>query len=429
MPDYLTIQGGKQLNGRIRVSGAKNAALPLLIATVLTAEPCVLRNIPDLEDITVTIRLLKSIGAKAEFNYDRVSVEVPQITLADAPYSLVKSLRASFWILGPLIARHGEARVALPGGDAIGVRPVDLHLKGLSQFGAQIELRHGVVVGSAPNGLRPAAIELGYPSVGATHHLMMTAALIPGETTIRGAAREPEIVALAEFLQALGAEVRGAGTETITILGKSKLGGADIEVLGDRIEAATYLFAGAVTGGKISVGGIQASALRATLKVLGQMGCEVISSDNAVALIGPKRLRAIDCETAPYPGLATDVQPLLMAALTVAEGTSRVRETVFDNRFGHAAEFRRLGAEINVEGDTAIISGVEQLSAAPVQAGDIRAAAALVVMGLAAQGRTSIYDIHHLDRGYDGLVDKLRAVGAEIVRVPAYEESEIVFGC
>jgi UDP-N-acetylglucosamine 1-carboxyvinyltransferase len=290
-------------------------------------------------------------------------------------------------------------------------------------------MQHGAVVAHAPGGLHPAHIVLDFPSVGATHNLMMAAALTPGVSIIDGAAREPEVVELAQLLNQMGAEIDGDGTSVIRVRGKEKLSGANIEVLGDRIEAATYLVAGAVTGGDVTVCGIKPEALQSTLGVLSQMGVEVDAAASKVRIVGPERINPCSFETAPYPGLATDVQPLLMAALTGADGMSTVKETVFENRFGHVAEYRRLGADITIAGQVASIRGVDTLSAAPVEATDIRAAAGLVIMGLQAEGITEIHDIHHLDRGYEGMVSKLQSLGAEIQRVPEAETKELVFGC
>ncbi len=429
MPEVLCINGGQKLSGSVRVSGAKNSALPLLFATLLSPEECVLQNVPDLEDISVTLRLLRSLGAKASFENNTVRVAAEQIRGTEAPYGLVKSLRASFWVLGPLLARAGAAQVSLPGGDAIGTRPVDLHLQGLSRLGADIRMQHGVVVATAPGGLRGAKIELGFPSVGATHNLLMAASLSRGETILQGAAREPEIVELADLLREMGAEIEGAGTERIRILGKESLSGAQHSVLGDRIEAATYLLSGAVTGGEVEVTGIAAEALQSSLDLLENFGCQIQAGANAIQLKAPASLKPVTFETAPYPGLATDVQPLFMAAACVADGESAVKENVFENRFGHVAEYRRFGADISIDGRRAVVRGGKPLSGAPVEAGDIRAAAGLVLMGLVADGVTQIRELYHLDRGYDGLVSKIRALGADLSRIPAFDGKEVVVGC
>lgn len=429
MLEHLIIKGASRLEGRVRVSGAKNSALPLFISCLLSSTECYLENVPDLEDIAVTSRLLKSLGAQIDFADNKLRVNVPQILSTEAPYALVKALRASFWVLGPLLARSGKAQVALPGGDAIGSRPVDLHLKGLTQMNADIRLEHGVVFASAPGRLRGAKIKLDFPSVGATHHLLMTAALVPGETVIEGAAREPEIVELGNFIQRMGAMVEGTGSSTIRVLGRRELGGARIGIMGDRIEAATYLIAGAVTQGKVSVLGIPADTFRSSLEVLAEMGCTIEEDDKGITASAQTRLKNVSCKTAPYPGLATDIQPMLMAAMSIANGRSEIEETVFENRFGHVAEFRRLGAKIEINGRQAVINGVPKLSGAPVQAGDIRAAAALVLMGLIAEGVTQLHEVHHLDRGYENLIEKCQSLGAHIYREPVFEGKELVYGC
>ncbi len=388
-----------------------------------------LENVPELQDIKVTLRLLQSLGARPKFEENTVRLSTPEIIGTEAPYSLVKALRASFWALGPLVARAGEARVSLPGGDAIGTRPVDLHLKGLVKLGADVRMQHGVVVASAPQGLRGAVIELDYPSVGATHNLLMAAALIAGESVIKGAAREPEVVELASFLSQMGAEIVGAGSDVIQIKGRRQLGGARHAVIGDRIEAVTYLLGGVVTGGDVEVRGVEPEAIQSTLQVLQAAGCEVICRAEGIRVTASERLKAVTFATAPYPGVATDVQPLLMAALCRARGESVITETVFENRFGHAAEYRRFGVDIDVEGDVAKITGVPTLSSAPVQALDIRAAAGVLLMGLMAEGETRIFELYHLDRGYENLVGKLKALGADVKRVSFDNDEEFVLGC
>lgn len=429
MLEHIKIVGGGRLTGSISVSGAKNAALPLLIATLVSSERCVLSNLPRLDDIAVTLRLLKSLGAEVDVKDDTVSLEVPEISKIEAPYSLVKALRASFWVFGPILARTGRAQVSLPGGDAIGVRPVDLHLRGLAKLGAEIRMRHGVVFGEAPGGLRGGKFEMEYPSVGATIHLLITAALIDGETELFGAAREPEIINIANYLLGMGACIEGAGTGRIYIRGKKELGGASAAVMGDRIEAVTYLLAGAMTKGDVSVSGITAADLGFSLTAMEQMGVEITAAGDEVRAGMRSELKSVNLETAPYPGLATDVQPLFMAALSIADGESSIRETVFESRFRHVAEYRRFGANINIKGDLAIIKGARSLSGAPVQADDIRGAAGLVLLGLVADGVTTIHEIHHLDRGYEQLISRMKSLGAEVERVPAFDESDIVYGC
>ncbi len=434
MLDQLHIAGGARLEGSVRISGAKNAALPILFAALLSEEPSELTNVPDLEDIAVTLRLLESLGVKT--SHERlpgggsvVRVEPSRIVNSEAPYRFVKQLRASFWLLGPLIARTGTARISLPGGDAIGSRPVDLHLRGLSQLGADVRLKNGVVYGSAPGGLHADRLHLDFPSVGATHQLMMTACLIDGVTEISGAACEPEVEELAEMLCLMGAEISGAGTSTIVVRGRKKLGGARYDIKADRIEAATYLIAGAATGGRVTAKGICPHKLRGVLEVLEAAGCSIVTAENSVSVNAPERLKAVSFDTAPYPGVATDVQPLLMAALARAEGTSRIEETVFENRFGHVAEFRRFGAQIALDGRTATIEGIDTLSGAPVEAGDIRAGAGLVIMALQSDGISQIGETLHLDRGYECFVEKFSKLGARISRIPVLESREVTVGC
>ena len=429
MPEVLCIEGGNRLEGQVAVSGAKNAALPLLFATLLSSGTCRLSNVPDLEDISVSMRLLRSLGAQCSFENNVLTTAISEVKGTEAPYGLVKSLRASFWALGPLVARVGEARVSLPGGDAIGTRPVDLHLKGLRQFGVDFRMKHGVVIATAPGPLHGADITLDYPSVGATHNLLMAASLIPHESIIRGAAREPEVVALADFIRKMGADIEGESTGTIKIQGRQELDGAEHEVLGDRIEASTYLLCAAITAGKIALTGIDPQVMDSTLSLLRDIGCVISIDGGEIVLEGPQRITATDFETAPSPGIATDVQPLFLAALCAASGTSRVTETVFENRFGHVAEYRRFGADISVEGRVATVKGVERLSAAPVEAFDIRAAAGLVLLALRAEGVTQISELHHLDRGYDGMTRKLAAIGASVSRLPLFESKEEIVGC
>jgi len=429
MRELLYIKGGRKLEGSVQVSGAKNSALPLLVATLLTSQPCTLSNVPDLDDISVILQLLKSLGAEAKFIQNTVIIQTPEIKDAEAPYRLVKSLRASFLVLGPLLARAGSAHVALPGGDAIGTRPVDIHLKGLTKLGADITMRHGVVHATAPIGLSPAHIVLEYPSVGATHHLLTTAALIPGETVITGAACEPEVVDLASLLIKMGARIEGQGTGNIRIVGCRELQGAEHTILGDRIEAASFLIAGAMTGGQVAVNGAEVDHFQTLLDILELAGCRLDTNQGTVSIQGPERLNAVSFATGPFPTLATDMQPLLMAAMVQARGVSSIEETVFENRFGHVAEFRRFGAEIYVEGQVAHVHGLPMISGAPVDARDIRAAFGLLLLGLAASGETTISEIHHLDRGYEHFIEKLVRLGATVSRVPGYDDSEIVLGC
>ena len=400
MSEFVEVVGGHPLSGVVPISGAKNAALPVLIATLLTSERCVIRNVPNLEDVHLTIHLLEHFGAAVTYEGDCVEVSIPRIEATEASYSLVKALRASFWVLGPLLARGGAARVALPGGDIIGARPVDMHIDGLRKMGADIKVKNGVVFATAVSGLRPVELDFRVPSVGATHQIMMAAALTPGRTVIRGAAKEPEIVAVANFLQALGAEIEGAGESTVVIDGKSSLGGTDYQLIGDRIEAGTYLLAGVATRGKVTVEGIQAEYLSALLEILREMGCAVEVGSDWVTVACPERPRAVQVTTQPYPGFPTDLQAPLMAVLATATGESSIEETVFEGRFGNVSELCRMGAEIRVEDGVAHISGTERLAAAPVEGLDIRAAAALVIAALGAEGTSKIHEPQHLRRGY-----------------------------
>jgi UDP-N-acetylglucosamine 1-carboxyvinyltransferase len=428
--DILCINGpSSPVSGTVKVSGAKNASLPLLFATLLTQEECILDNVPNLEDTSATLRILKSFGARYTYTGNQLRIRTEKLLSTTAPYSLVKAMRASFWLMGPLLARAGQAAVSLPGGDAIGTRPVDLHLKGLSAFGAEFRMDHGVVYATAPGGLHPAEITLDFPSVGATHNILMTASRIPGQSILRGAAREPEIVDLVVFLRSLGAEIEGAGTDEIRIRGVKDPGPGVHQVVGDRIEAATFLLTAAVTAGDVTVEGISPEHMQASIALLEQMGCVCTFGDTWIRAAGPKRPRAISFETAPFPGVATDVQAMFLAALVKADGVSMVRENVFESRYGHVGEYRRFGADISIQGREARITGVEHLSGAPVEAHDIRAAAGLVLMGIQASGTTQIRELHHLDRGYERMVEKLCSIGIDAIRIPTIDAREIVVGC
>ena len=414
MAELIEIDGGVPLRGTIRVGGAKNAALPLLIASLLTGEECTFRNVPLLEDVSLTFHLLEHFGAECSFSGGVAKVSVPRLVATEASYSLVKALRASFWVLAPLLARGRAARVALPGGDIIGARPVDMHIDGLVRMGADISVKHGVVYASAPHGLKPVEIDFRFPSVGATHQLIMAAALTPGTSVIRGAAKEPEIVALAELINGMGGDVEGAGSSEIIIRGKEELGGGDITLIGDRIEAGTYLLAAGITGGEVRLEGIRPAFFGAFLEVVDQMGISLTTGENFVEVRGPARLRPVRVTTGPFPELATDLQAPLMAALTVADGESTIDEKVFEGRFGHVSELCRMGAQIRVSGQSVQITGIERLTGAPVDGLDIRAAACLVVAGLQADGVTQLYEPHHIRRGYEMLESKLRGVGGRV---------------
>lgn len=430
MAEYLEINGQqKPLLGEVKISGAKNAALPLLFASLLSKEETVFTNLPELQDITITLKILESLGSVVKREKGSVFISTPKVTSFEASYALVRSLRASFWLLGPILARTGEARVSLPGGDAIGARPVDLHLKGLEALGAEIEMKHGTVRAVAKSGLKGARIELSYPSVGATHQLLLTAALIPEESEIIGAAREPEVVALSEHLQKMGARIEGAGSSHLKILGAKELGPSKTEILGDRIEAATFMCASAICGGDINLQGIDPSFLTETSKILIKAGAKIKELPNGLEIKSSSRPKAVSFETQPFPGLATDVQPLLMAVMAVADGVSTIDETVFENRFTHVPEFLRFGAKIKTKGNAAFVEGVPALSGAPTEAPDIRAAAALVLLALFAKDKSAIHNIYHLDRGYENFTDKFISLGAEMRRVPDLFSQEITFGC
>lgn len=414
MSEYIEILGKTPLRGRIRAGGAKNAALPILISTLLTSEECVLQNVPNLTDTNLVIHLLEQFGGHVHYEGGEVRVRTEKLIATEASYSLVKALRASFWVLAPLLARGRAARVALPGGDLIGARPVDLHLEGLVKMGADISLKHGVVYATAVNGLKPAVIDLRFPSVGATHQLVMAATLTPGLTVIKGCAREPEVVALANFLNGMGADVQGAGGDVIEIRGRSELGGVTANLIGDRIEAGTYLLAGAITGGEVTVEGVDPIFFGSFLDILHEMGLAVSIGPDSVTVQAHGRLKPVNVRTAPFPGFATDLQAPLMAALTIADGRSTIEEGIYEGRFGHASELARMGASIHVADRSVLVDGVEKLTGAPVDGLDIRAAAALVLAGLAAEGRSELHEPHHVRRGYEHLEKKLTALGARI---------------
>ena len=420
--DRILIEGGVPLEGTVEISGAKNAALPIMFASLLTAEPLDLANVPDLADIASTQKLLQHLGVAATHvagEPNRMVLHAPRILSETAPYDLVRKMRASVLVLGPLLARTGIARVSLPGGCAIGPRPIDLHLMGMEKLGATIELEGGYVQAKAPDGLTGAEIRLPQPSVGATENLLMAAALAKGETLIAGAAREPEIVDLADCLIAMGAEIEGAGTSNITIHGVSALHGARHRIIPDRIEAGTYAMAAGVTGGSIVLKNARLEHLGAAKEVLDAAGMILAPvADGLLARVAPGGLRGSDAMTRPYPGFATDLQAQFMALMSVADGAAMITETIFENRFMHVPELARLGARINVHGASALVRGVKALKGAPVMATDLRASVSLVLAALAAKGQTEINRIYHLDRGYERLEEKLGAVGARIERVP-----------
>ena len=414
--DKLKILGGLPLVGEVQAAGAKNAALPILCASLLTADPLELSNVPQLQDIATTIRLLKLLGVKTERDEERLTLQADSLVSTEAPYELVKTMRASILVLGPLLARFGEARVSLPGGCAIGQRPVDQHIKGLQAMGAQIEIEQGFVVARAAR-LKGARIVTDMVTVTGTENLMMAACLAEGETILENAAREPEVVDLAKVLVAMGAQIEGAGTDRLVIRGVERLHGASHRIMADRIETGTFLCAAAACGGDVTVRATDPWSMDVTIDRLRETGATLTSGPDWVRLQANGRPRAVSVRTAPYPGFATDMQAQFMALDAVAEGTATVVETIFENRFMHVQELRRLGANIRIEGNTAIVQGVPALSGATVMATDLRASASLVIAGLAARGETTVERIYHLDRGYARMEARLQALGARIERV------------
>lgn len=418
----LKIQGGYSLSGQVKISGAKNSALALMAATLLCSDECQLRNVPSLVDIRLMNNILSALGVKVHMTQDIVTFDARVIDTVEAPYELVSKMRGSFFIIGPLLGRMGEARVPMPGGCSIGSRPVDLHVRGLQALGAEVNIEHGVVHARAKNGRRlvGAKIYLDFPSVGATENIMMAAALAEGETIIENAAQEPEIVDLAGFCNAMGANIEGAGTHRIVIQGVKRMHTADYRVIPDRIEAASFILAGAITRSSILVNAINVTHLTSVLAKLNDIGIGYeMESPTSLRVLPSMSFRGTDIETLPHPGFPTDVQSPFMALLSIADGNSVITETLFENRMQHVAELTRMGADIKVKGNLAIIRGVPMLSGAPVVATDLRASAALVLAGLAAQGETIVSGLHHMDRGYDRLESKMAGLGAKIVRVNA----------
>jgi UDP-N-acetylglucosamine 1-carboxyvinyltransferase len=427
--DRIRIVGGRPLAGNIRISGAKNAALPLMIASLLTDETLTLENVPRLADVGLLTRILVNHGVDYAINGKRpgedlldgqtVSLTARAIVDTTAPYELVAKMRASFWVIGPLLARMGEARVSLPGGCAIGTRPVDFFLMGLARLGAEIDVDAGYVIAAAPNGLVGNRITLPHTSVGATHVLMMTAALARGETVIENAACEPEIADVARCLNAMGARIVGAGTDTITIDGVERLRGARHRVLPDRIETGTYAMAVAMAGGDVTLEGAEADLLARPIEVLREAGADIDVTNRGIRVSrNGAGLTAIDVETQPFPGFPTDLQAQFMALMARAKGTSRITETIFENRFMHVQELVRLGARIHLDGQVATVTGVDALKGAPVMATDLRASVSLVIAALAAEGETLVNRVYHLDRGFERLEEKIGRCGAEIERIP-----------
>lgn len=413
--DKLIIEGGLPLRGRVRVSGSKNAALPILMAAILLDSPVTYRNVPNLRDIHTTLKLLNILGLQAEFEAGAANVQPAQTLNPEAPYDLVKTMRASVLCLGPLLACLGEARVALPGGCAIGARPVNLHLTALEQMGARFDLDSGYIEGKT-SGLHGAKIVFDQVTVGGTENLLMAASLAEGETILENAAREPEVVDLANFLIACGAKITGHGTPVIRIQGVTSLSGCEYSIMPDRIEAGTYLVAAAMTGGELILDNCPCDAMDAVFSKLREMGVVIDDGPNGLVVRRGGELNCVDVTTIPYPGFPTDMQAQVMALMCVSSGAGTIRETIFENRFMHVQELVRLGAKIKVSSQSAFVRGVQRLTGAPVMASDLRASASLVVAGLAAHGTTEVQRIYHLDRGYEAMEVKLQALGARITR-------------
>ena len=424
--DRIQITGGKQLNGDIEISGAKNAALPLQTAAILTDQPLLLNRVPDLKDVMSLNEVLEQLGIVARYDSHskKLALNGAKITSCEAPYDLVRKMRASILVLGPLVARMGEAKVSLPGGCAIGTRPVDLHIEGLKRLGAEIELSEGYIHARAPKGLTGAPVHFTKVSVGATENLMMAATLAKGTTTLTNAAREPEIVDLGECLIKMGAEIEGLGTDKIVIHGKKFLRGTEHSVIADRIEAGTFAVAGAMTGGKITLKNCDIKYLQYLVDPMAKAGVSMTGENGDVHVQRTgERLKGFDIMTEPYPGFPTDLQAQMMSMLTIADGAGMITETIFENRFMHVPELARMGANITVHGSSALVRGVPKLKGAPVMATDLRASVSLILAGLVAEGVTTVNRIYHLDRGYENLVGKLSAVGARLERQREQEEA------
>ena len=413
--DRTVITGGISLRGEVEISGAKNAALPILASTILGGGECVITNLPRVVDVLTMGKLLGILGAKVQHEGNRAVINADTISLTQAPYDLVKTMRASVLVLGPLVARWGEATVSMPGGCAIGSRPVNLHLAGLAKMGAEVSMAHGYIRAKAKR-LKGAQIYCDTPTVTGTENLMMAASLAEGTTVIENAAKEPEIMDLADFLVKRGARIVGAGTDVITIEGVRELHGSDHDVIPDRVETGTYLVAGAITRGAVTINRCRPNHLDALLMKLREAGVELKVEQDRIHLNAGSRLKGIDIRTLPYPGFPTDMQAQMVALMTAAEGTSVITETVFESRFMHIEELRRMGAEIKIEGTRAVVAGPTKLTGAPVMASDLRASAGLVLAGLAAEGTTEILRVYHLDRGYERMEEKLRGLGATIAR-------------
>ena len=417
--EKLIVKGGNRLVGAVKTSGAKNAVLPIIAASILGTTPSHLDEVPMLEDVHTISEVLKCLGLAVECSPEKnvLDIDSTSITSYEAPYELVRTMRASFLVMGPLLARIGKARISMPGGCAIGARPIDIHLKGFEALGVKIEQGHGYIEASAPEGLKGTSIYFDFPSVGATENIMMAASLAEGTTILENAAEEPEIVDLANYLNKMGAKIRGAGTDTIRIEGVDKLHGADYTIIPDRIEAGTYMIAAAMTGGDVVVENVLPEHQKPLIAKLREAGAVVEEDIDKVRVIGQNPLKAVSIKTLPYPGFPTDMQAQMMAMMVIAEGRSKVTETVFENRFMHVVELNRMGAQISTEGRSAVIDGPCKLTGCDVRATDLRAGAAMILAGLVAEGTTRIGDLHHIDRGYENIVAKLKKLGADIERV------------
>ena len=414
--DRIIVEGGRSLKGQVRISGAKNAALPILVSSLLTEGSSTYSNVPDLKDVESIKLLLCNLGARAEAHGDTVHVDTGRILSYEAPYDLVRKMRASILVLGPMLARLQKARVSLPGGCAIGARPINLHLKGLAQLGADIKLEHGYVRAKAKK-LKGADIYFDTVTVTGTENLMMAAVLAEGTTILRSAAREPEVVALAEVLNQMGADIQGAGTATITIKGVTSLRPVSVKIIPDRIETGTFMIAAALTRGDVTLVDCEPDHVGACIDKLKRAGVSIRIDEKIIQIQGNDEIISVDVKTQPYPGFPTDMQAQFMVLMSVANGTSIISETIFENRFIHVSELRRMGADIKISGNTAMVRGVPGLSAAPVMATDLRASASLILAGLVAEGRTEINRVYHLDRGYEAIEEKFSRLGAAIRRV------------
>jgi UDP-N-acetylglucosamine 1-carboxyvinyltransferase len=422
--EKIIVRGGKRLYGTVKVEGAKNAVLPVIAATLLASDgKSVIRDVPTLSDVYTINEVLRNLNAEVHFDNNTVFVDASRVLKEEAPFEYVRKMRASVLVMGSLLARNGRARVALPGGCAIGSRPIDQHLKGFEAMGAKVKVGNGFIEAEVNGRLQGAKVYLDFPSVGATENIMMAASLAQGTTTIENAAKEPEIVDLANFLNKMGGRVKGAGTGTIRIEGVDVLFGADHTIIPDRIEAGTFMVAAAITGGNVLVQGAVPEHLSSLIAKMEEMGVTIIEEADGVRVIGPEHLKAVDIKTMPHPGFPTDMQSQMMALLLRAEGTSMITETVFENRFMHVEEFRRMNADIKIEGRSVILTGPSDLQGAEVSATDLRAAAALILTGLVADGVTRVTELKHLDRGYVNFHEKLAALGADIERVKEAEET------